>query len=444
MSSDHELERLLREARTTLPEPTAESTQRAAAGVRPTGRAKARRVRIAAVVGVAVVALVAGVCVGALVAPSGEAARGRLQLGFEPEPGWLALQSATPPSADQQAVAVAANVPFAPEDAVAGLAESSALPYSTLLDLPPHGIVLVASFTPVSATPLAFAYPQQKLPLQLRDASPIRYGTQVRPQQPLGQYQLHASINGRNVEVTVYFGASQPSARLRAEAQRQLDRLTIRRVRTTPSSPKRPGAGATFEGPGVVDRTFVCTPGFVGGAYTVEASANVGSGRRGLTWERPAFGALGTTAVGSALIAVSNRIAWIAAGRPSPTATVSPGYGTVTFPFRTWGTVGINGDLCRASSRRVSLDRRGLAARAVGAFEEPYDCTTPRRLLVRVRATVDPGGTLKSYRGILRTTSSAGEAVLVARTLQGKPVAHARVTAAGKALLLTAPGCVDD
>ena len=86
-------------------------------------------------------AIVLGVTAGSLNAPTGTAAREPAVLGFVPEPGWFALQSPPPAVPGQQTVAVAANVPFARDDVIHGLVEPSGLPYSTLLGLPPTGIV---------------------------------------------------------------------------------------------------------------------------------------------------------------------------------------------------------------------------------------------------------------------------------------------------------------
>ena len=179
-------------------------------------------------------AIVLGVTAGSLNAPTGAAAREPAALGFVPEPGWFALQSPPPVVPGQQTVAVAANVPFARDDTIHGLVEPSGLPYSTLLGLPPKGIVVVASMTsdapphlaPVLANPM---YPEAKLPLRLRDgASNLQLGAQVRPDQPLAQRQLRARIGHYDVDVVAYFGVSYPTEAQLDAAQRQLDGLVIR------------------------------------------------------------------------------------------------------------------------------------------------------------------------------------------------------------------------
>jgi hypothetical protein len=146
MSSEDDLDRILRDGWRRLPEPDVEATRRArerVLGVAP--RRRRRRARIAALVGTAlVVALGAGISIGSLITADVTASEGSVRLGFVPEPGWVALQAATRSPADRPAVAMAANVPFAADDVVNGLPDPSSLPYSTLLTLPPRGIVIVA------------------------------------------------------------------------------------------------------------------------------------------------------------------------------------------------------------------------------------------------------------------------------------------------------------
>ena len=147
MSSD--LERVLREAREALPVPGEPRRSACAAELSSRSADGKRRTRVLVLVGAMLVAAVAlGVTAGSLNAPTGTAAREPAVIGFVPEQGWFALQSPPPAVPGQQTAAVAANVPFAADDVVHGLVEPSGLPYSTLLSLPPRGIVLVATMTP--------------------------------------------------------------------------------------------------------------------------------------------------------------------------------------------------------------------------------------------------------------------------------------------------------
>jgi RNA polymerase sigma factor (sigma-70 family) len=137
------------------------------------------------------------------------------RIGAEPsgeEPA-LAATSARP------ARAIAANVPIHPED------RPHRLPYRTLLALPADGIVLVAIFATISEAGDASHPP----PLRVTDARrELAWGAvEIRPERPLGRLQLRAPAGGYHVDVRIYFGEPNPSARALAEAQRQLDRLVI-------------------------------------------------------------------------------------------------------------------------------------------------------------------------------------------------------------------------
>jgi len=449
VSGEEELERLLRAGRQSLPEPDTAVTAAARGRALRTIRRR-RRARVVALIGsTLVLAAAAGLGVATLVTPGVTAAEGEVGIGFLPEPGWSALQAPARSPVDQPAVTMAANVPFASEDVVNGLAEPSALPYATLLRLPPRGIVLVASFIATDEYPpgsLLPRYPVREQPLRIRDATPyVELGTAIRPDQPLGQYQLHAAVEGWSVEVVVYFGTSRPTRRQLTLAQRQLDGLVIRPAPSTGGS--RPGRAEQAQASrrtAVVDRTFACTPGFIGGQYSIETRVHDGSGLHAGAWDAPPLAAIGTSATGAAQTAVENYLAWIAGGAPTRTASVTPTFGSWTFPFRTWGTVSVNLDLCRRVAARVPLVSKGLEAKPVGVFDDPHDCATPRRILLRVRATVRDPGKVTTYRSYLRTTESVRSAEIAVRTPSGRPVAFAQVLESGTARLFTAKGCVQD
>nr|MBA2641684.1 hypothetical protein [Actinomycetota bacterium] len=330
---------------------------------------------------------------------------------------------------------------------VHGLAEPSALPYSTLLKLPAHGAVIVVTLTePEPNQALSTRYPALELPLLIRDATPyIEYGTQLRPDEPLGQYQLRSVLNGRYVDVHVYFGTPQPSSALRRAAQRQLERLVVRS--TTPLERERagqPSRTARPSAPGLIDRTFVCAPALIGGVRQIDTRAHRGSGRRGSGWERPAFASVSTTVSGAAATAIEDELVWIAAGPPSGSATIVSTLVGFTFPFRNWGTLAFNGKLCRGSTSRVPLARTRLQGGAVGPIDDRWDCVTGRRVVVRVRAILESKASLKSYRDFLRTTVPVKTATLAVRTETGKPLVYAQALESGKTFLYTAPTCLPD
>jgi hypothetical protein len=445
-----ELERLLREAREGLPGPDDLVTQRARRRALLAIRRRRPRARAVAVLAAALVLSAAiGVGVGTLIAPTGTAARGPVGLGFLPEPGWYALQSSARATATTPAIAIAANVPFHPDDDVQGSAESSALPYATLLTLPPRGIVITATFMPETSEPwLRATYMPAKLPLKLNDAvRENRFGSQVRPEEPLGHHRLSAAVNGHHVDLHVYFGTPDPPQSLRGEAQRQLDELVVRTIddgRRSPSRVATPSAQSSA-GAVTIDHTLLCTVRTHGGIYEVEARAHAGF-RVGSRWAKLAYVTLTSGGAGGSLSgnqAVSpNALFWMSAGNPDEHTTVDNDFWT--FAPRGSGTLGYNRTRCTPTRRQVALARTGLRGARAGALGEERDCTTPTRVLVRVRARLEAQGALRKRGDFLSTGVPVLDAKMSLRTLSGKPLVYAEVFQSGKTPFFTARACVRD
>ena len=105
---------------------------------------------------------------------------------------------------------------------------------------------------PIPTNPV---YPKVELPLRLRNGVPwVQWGAQVRPDQPLAQYQLRASIRAYNVDVYVYFGTSRPSKSQFDDAQRQLDGLVVRSQQSASASTRARAVHDTAA-LAVIDRT---------------------------------------------------------------------------------------------------------------------------------------------------------------------------------------------
>ena len=178
---------------------------------------------------------------------------------------------------------------------------------------------------------------------------------------------------------------------------------------------------------------------------TVKRSSFSRLGKSIEAWASPALASVRTTVSGSAFTAVDDNLVWVAAGEPSAEAEVlSVGVPGVTFPFRSWGTVGVNAKLCRTSAKRIPLSRKGLSGGPVGVFDDRWDCDGGRRVLIRVRAVLQSTARLGSYRGFLRTTAPARTAEIAVSTPSGKPLAYAQVFESGSARLFSAKGCVED
>ena len=194
----------------------------------------------------------------------------------------------------------------------------------------------------------------------------------------------------------------------------------------------------------IIDRTFVCTPAFVGGVHQVEASAYRRAARKGSGWVQPAFADVSSGISGAAATAIDNELAWVTAGKPAPGASIVDTPAGFTFPFRTWGTVGVNREQCRPSRKPVALGRSGLRGGAVGVFDEEWDCLAARRVLIRVRAVMTAPAELRSYVGFARTTVPVAAASLAVQTESGKRIAFAQVLESGRSLLYTSPDCFPD
>lgn len=341
---------------------------------------------------------------------------------------------------------MAANVPFAEEDVVNGLADPSALPYSTLLTLPPSGVIVVATFTepdPWMRSGPSERYPARELPLQLRAATPyIEYGTQIRPDDPLGQYQLRATVNGQQVDVQVYFGTPRPGSKRLAEAQSQLDGLV---VHSTPSpetgTAARRAAPTTPSTPWVIDRTLRCTTSQSGGIWEIEARANAGI-RQGGGWKQLPYAVSSSGNVGSTLDPLGDALAWVTAGRPSRDTTADWGFRAAQ--VSRWGTLAVNRTVCRTTSARVTLGPSGLRGSTASPFGDKLDCPAPRRVLVRVRAIATTKTELHARGDFLSTHVPVKSAQLAVRTERGKPIMYADVAESGRTRLFTAKGCVFD
>jgi hypothetical protein len=444
-----ELERILREAREGLPGPGDDSTRRARFAALGAIRPPRRRVRLAALVGVALaVAVGLGIALGSLVAPSGTASQGPSGLGFLPEEGWYVLQAGADATPERPAIAIASNIAISPEDG------ASIVPYSTLQRLPADGIVIVANFTgrvervtrlyPRSYTRANF--PLRNMPLRISDAAPyIWAAAQIRPEEPLGQYQLDGEVNGYLVDLHFYFGRNPPSQEQLAEAQRQLDRLVVRSGR---SSRGRQPAAAPVEAKTaatVLDRTFVCATDAHGGIHEIETRAHAGY-RVDSRWAKLPYAVVATGGAGGALsgnqAASPSFLAWVTAGIPVAETTVDSEFWT--FPVRASGTIGVHRTQCNASQARVPLTRAGLSGGAMSPLGEEHDCIAPRQVLVRIRARLQSQGDLNRRETFLATVVPTLDAKLAVRTLSGKPLVYAEVSKSGKTPLFTARGCIRD
>jgi len=187
-------------------------------------------------------------------------------------------------------------------------------------------------------------------------------------------------------------------------------------------------ADAQPEASRVLDRTVLCSTSTSGGLYEVEARAHAGIHETPSRWKQLPFAVASTGSIGSRLLALSDSLAWITAGSPSAATTID-------VEFRMTEA---------RSSKTIPLSAQGLRGSAASPFEDEFDCAVPRRVLVRVRATLEAPAELRLSRGFLRTSVPAKEAALAVRTQSGKPLMYATVSQSGMSRLFTGPTCVPD
>ena len=226
------------------------------------------------------------------------------------------------------------------------------------------------------ADPTNPIYPKVELPLRLRNGVPwVQWGAQVRPDQPLAQYQLRASIRDYNVDVFVYFGTSRPSkaswTRRSASSKGSLSARSSRRA-----LPARAGAVDDTAALAVIDRTYVCNTSILGGIYELKNRAHAGvrsgSGWAKLPWAGASSGGWAGPLTGLPN-APGNTLAWITAGAPSTSTTV--GVDGEVFPVLGGGTIGVNSSMCRPSKAKVALSPSGLRG---GAATTSWSLSTVR------------------------------------------------------------------
>jgi hypothetical protein len=378
-----------------------------------------------------------GFALGTSSTPSGTAAGGPVGLGFLPERGWDVRQSGVAPTPERPAVAIASNVPFSAKD------DADGLPLTTLQTLPAHGVVIVAGFArQLEHRAPSPDFPVRKLPLRVRDAQPIEFGTQVRPKRPLGQYRLGATVNRYEVDVSFYFGNAKPGRALLLAAQRQLDRLVVRSSASKDpvedrALPFQASASATR----VLDRTLVCTTTLVGGVREIKVRGHRGIRQGRSEWRQVPFAVVGSGTVASATESLESSFAWITAGEPGGHTSMDAPTGWPHYPHNE-GTIAFRRGPCTPSAARVPLAPGRLDGGAASPFGEELDCETPRRVLVRVRAVMQSPPLLFGSGQFLRTVVPARVSYLAVRTLAGRPLVFASALASGKARLFTAPSCV--
>jgi hypothetical protein len=190
----------------------------------------------------------------------------------------------------------------------------------------------------------------------------------------------------------------------------------------------------------IVDRTVLCATVPSGGVNEIEITARAGSRSGRGAWNEPATVKLTTGGVGAFDQSLDNAVGWAIAGRPTADAQVLNsnivGY---PYPVRVWGTFAM-AVRCRPSRARVALSTKGLSGFPAGKLGDTFDCETPRRILVRMRASFQTATSLSRREQFLVTRATLTEGQLAVRTESGRPIAYGSVSASGAARLFTSGG----
>jgi hypothetical protein len=178
------------------------------------------------------------------------------------------------------------------------------------------------------------------------------------------------------------------------------------------------GVGSGSSGTRVIDRTLLCSTGERGGIRMVKVHASPVT-RRGLTQDEASFSVWSGDAGG--LVGAST------------------------------GSLTILPDNCKETAARVSLQAGKLPSRPPGPDGRTFTCEVPLRVLVRVRAVFREATSLEripppaaGYDESLAARGEVSLASLAVRTVGGRALAFATVSASGRARLHVARNCMED
>jgi hypothetical protein len=277
------------------------------------------------------------------------------------------------------------------------------------------------------------------LPLELRDAT--RFGqnsTQIRPARPLGEYELRAHVNGRDVVIHFYFGRQNPTDAMLTEAQRQLDGLIVQPARGAsrvaeralplrPETPAAPAASSTATAAKVIDRTLSCRTGYKAGALLLLARAFA----EGVTAQQRNLASAYVTTPADSIPTSQNyepTLAGVTAGSRRSGRLGS-------------GGLGIDGKLCKPTRAAVPFSPKGLTGGFAPSYGSDAQCFPAKTVLVRVRGVFRRPATLKLSGGFYQAIGYVEKGEIMVRTNAGKPLVYADVADTGRARLFTARSC---
>ena len=175
-------------------------------------------------------------------------------------------------------------------------------------------------------------------------------------------------------------------------------------------------AHAREEAARIVDRTYSCEAGYIGGLYQVQLSSTY---------------------------------------QTAPNSSKLQAFASVTknmwdSPYGQLGSAGlsVHRRLCIPAKGAVRLTTEGMRGGAVPPLGVDARCETPRRVLLRVRAVFSRPPQIATSRQFgfpqLTAFGPVREAAIAVATPAGKPIAYVSVTGTEKARLFTQRTCMED
>jgi hypothetical protein len=176
--------------------------------------------------------------------------------------------------------------------------------------------------------------------------------------------------------------------------------------------PARAGSTASR----IVDRTFACETGYLGGVYQATVQSY---------WSVPPQ-----------------------VTRRTPSATVVTNLTDGFLGGISSSSIYVTRVHCKATSAELPLTTKGLRGGSFSPLGTEYKCYTPRRVLLRIRAEFVRPTPLRAASRFgfpqLQALGATTRAELAVATLAGKPLAYASVAGAKKTRLLTSSDCQED
>jgi hypothetical protein len=97
----------------------------------------------------------------------------------------------------------------------------------------------------------------------------------------------------------------------------------------------------------------------------------------------------------------------------------------------------LNRQACKPASARIALSPRGLGGGSLNQFVEYYECTMPRRILLRVRAEFRAPATLRSQGGSQFSEAPLSKGYVAIQSERAKPLLYTDVVESGRARLFS-------